>query len=569
MYEKKPWLKHYEDHVSESLDYPDLTISEALEETARLHPDFISMIFKGRSISYAEMNDSVNLLTAAFQQLGLDPGDRVALHLPNCPQFPISYVAVLRAGGIMVPCNPLYTARELKHQLNDSGARIIITLSSLYSTISDIRSESGLEHVVVAKIKSYFPPILKLLFTVLRENKTGHRADISADDNTYWFQDLLSTRSDEPEPITLSDEDTAVLMYTGGTTGISKGAQLTHKNIVVNAWQALRWIDAGDEPEATLTTLPLFHSYGMSMCMNACLLSGGTMVLVPDPRDTADIVKTIDKHRPSYFPGVPAMYVAINNFAGIDRYDLSSIKSCASGAAPLPPEVQQRFQELTGARLAEGYGLSEASPATHGNPAFGDIRIGTIGLPWPDTEVKIVDHLLGEDPVPVGEVGELCIRGPQVMKGYWRMPVETANALRSSSEEGDPWLYTGDMATMDEDGYFRIAERKKDMILGAGGLNIYPREIEDVLYEHPKVLEAAAIGIDAGEKGERVKVFVVLREGMRASQEEILAHCEENMAPHKVPKIIEFRSKLPKTLVGKVLKRKLVEEELARQPPSA
>ncbi|MGB3713138.1 MAG: AMP-binding protein, partial [Candidatus Promineifilaceae bacterium] len=309
----------------------------------------------------------------------------------------------------------------------------------------------------------------------------------------------------------------------------------------------------------------LFHSYGMSLCMNACVLSGGTMILVPDPRDTADIVKTIDKYRPSYFPGVPAMYVAINNFPKLKKYNLDSIKACASGAAPLPPDVQQRYQELTGARLSEGYGLSEASPATHGNPAYGDNRIGTVGLPWPDTEAKIVDGLTGETLVPVGEVGELCIRGPQVMKGYWNMLSETAIALRPDPDGGDPWLFTGDMATMDEDGYFRIVERKKDMILGAGGLNIYPREVEDVLYKNPKVLEAAVVGIPVKEKGERVKAYIVLKSGESADELEIQDHCRENLAPHKVPKYIEFRDSLPKTLVGKVLRRELLEEELAKE----
>ncbi len=564
MYDQKPWLKFYEDHVSEHLDYPDLTMPIALAEMARNHPDYASMIFKGKTISYKAFDEAVSRLSGSLQQLGLEPGNRVALHMPNCPQFPISYFAVLRAGGIVVPCNPVYTARELKHQLNDSGVRIAITLSSLYEVVNDIRAETALEHVVVAKIKSYFPWALRLVFTLLAEKKRGHRMDISGDLNSYWFQDLLAHDSSDIRPLEGNQDDLAVLMYTGGTTGVSKGAQLTHRNIVVNAYQALNWINAGEEQEATLTSLPLFHSYGMSMCMNACVLSGGTMILVPDPRDTSDIVNTIDKQRPTYFPGVPAMYVAINNYPELEKYNLDSIKACASGAAPLPPEVQQRFQELTGASLSEGYGLSEASPATHGNPAYGDNRIGTIGLPWPDTEVKIVDGQTGKKLVPVGEIGELCIRGPQVMNGYWNMPAETANALRPDPDGGEPWLFTGDMATMDADGYFRIVERKKEMILGAGGMNIYPREIEDILYEHPQVLEAAVIGVPIPDKGERVKAFVVVKENEQVTKEEILEHCAKSLAPYKRPKSIEFRETLPKTLVGKVLRRELLEQELKK-----
>jgi long-chain acyl-CoA synthetase len=360
-------------------------------------------------------------------------------------------------------------------------------------------------------------------------------------------------------------DDTAVLMYTGGTTGLSKGAQLTHKNIFINAYQTNVWASTAEAKDSTLTTVPLFHSLGMTMCMNASVLGAGTMILVADPRDLDDILKNIDKHRPTFYPGVPAMYVAINNHPQVNKYDLSSLRACSSGAAPLPVEVQQRFQELTGAHLVEGYGLSEASPVTHGNPAFGQDRIGTIGVPWPDTEVKIVDAETGERVLGVDEVGELCIRGPQVMKGYWNMPTETANTLRPDPEGGDPWLHTGDMSVMDENGYFKIVDRKKDMILGAGGYNIYPREIEDVLYEYPKVLEAAAAGIPVEGKGERVKIYVVLKPGQTATEDEILAFCKENLAPYKVPRFVEFRDELPKTLVGKVLRRALVEEERKKQ----
>jgi long-chain acyl-CoA synthetase len=558
---EKPWLKFYEPHVPEHIDYPQATMPAVLEETARKHPDRTALIFKDAKITFREYNEAVDRFAAALQKLGVNKGDRVAIHLPNCPQFPIAYYAVLRIGGIVVPCNPIYTAREMRHQLSDSGAEVIVTLSAMYPIIKQIRAETQLRHVIVAKIKTYFPPVLRLLFTLLMEKKTGHKVDISGDANTHWFQDVLASASAKPAPVEVTRDDTAVLMYTGGTTGVSKGAQLTHKNILVNAYQCRVWLNAEEAQEVSITALPLYHSYAMTTCMNMGTLTASALLLIPDPRDLEDVLKSITKHRPTLYPGVPAMYVAINNYPDLSKYDVSSIKACISGAAGLPVEVQQRFQELTGARLVEGYGLSEASPVTHANPIFGENRVGTIGVPWPDTEVKIVDTDTGEKVLDVGEAGELCIRGPQVMKGYWQLPTETANALRPGPEGGAPWLHTGDIAVMDEDGYFRIVDRKKDMILGAGGYNIYPREVEDVLYEHPKVLEVAAVGVPVAGKGERVKVYIVLKEGETATEEEIIAFCRENLAPYKVPKFAEFRDALPKTMVGKILRRVLLEEE--------
>jgi len=565
MYKEKPWLKFYEPHVAETIDYGKETLPVTLEEMAHKFPDDPAMIFKGRAVSYREFNSTVDRFAAALQQLGVKKGDRVAVHLLNCPQFPIAYYAILRIGAVVVPCNPIYTAREMRHQLKDSGAEVIVTLSLIYPTIQQIRAETALRQVIVTKIKTYFPSSLNVLFTLFKEKKAGHRVELSGQANTTWFTDELSKAPETPEPVEVSMDDLAVLMYTGGTTGISKGAQLTHRNILVNAIQSITWVNGIDGKDRTLTTLPLYHSYAMTMCMNASVVGAGTMLLIPDPRDTDDILKTIHNHHPDYYPGVPAMYVAINNHPEVTKYDLSSIKTCCSGAAPLPVEVQQRFQEITGARLVEGYGLSEASPVTHGNPAYGECRIGTIGLPWPDTEVKIVDVDTGVQVVGVGEVGELCVRGPQVMTGYWNMPSETANTLRADPEGGDAWLHTGDVAVMDEDGYFQIVDRKKDMILGAGGYNIYPREIEDVLYEYPKVLEAAAVGVLVGEKGERIKAFIVLKEGQTATEEEIIEFCKQNLAPYKVPKYVEFRNDLPKTLVGKILRRELAKEEADRQ----
>jgi long-chain acyl-CoA synthetase len=482
--------------------------------------------------------------------------------MPNCPQFVIAYQAVLRAGGIVVPCNPVYVAREMEHQISDSGAEVVITLSSFFGTIRAIRDRTPIRHVVVAKIKTFFPFLLRLLFGLLLEKKDGHALDISGEPATHWFQDVLAADGELPAAVNVSMDDTAVLMYTGGTTGVSKGAQLSHKNLVVNASQCAHWLKTTENGAKLLTALPLFHSYAMTSCMNHAVFVGGSMVLVPNPRDLGDVLKTIDKQRPSIYPGVPAMYVAINNSPEVaaGKYDVSSIESCISGAAGLPVEVQERFQQITGGRLVEGYGLSEASPVTHVNPIYGESRVGYIGIPVPDTMAKIVDLETGEEQLAPGEVGELCIKGPQVMKGYWNIPTETANALR------DGWLYTGDIATMTEDGFFQIVDRKKDMILGAGGYNIYPREVEEVLYKHPKVQEAVAAGIPAGEKGERVKVWIVLKEGETATEGEMLAFCEENLAPYKRPRYVEFRDELPKTLVGKMLRRVLVEEEARHQP---
>jgi long-chain acyl-CoA synthetase len=520
-------------------------------------------------MTYGDFYRAVNRCAAALQRLGVQPGDRVALHMPNCPQYPIAYFATLRIGGVVVPCNPLYQAHEMTHQLNDSGAEVIITLSPFYPLVRQIRPQTKLRHVVVAQIKTYFKPLMRLLFTWLMEKPKGHWVDLADDANTHWFTDLMAQAPARPEPVEVASADLAVLMYTGGTTGVSKGAMLTHRNIFVNAYQCRIWLNAADAQESTLVQVPLFHCYGMTTAMNLGVLIAGTMILVPDPRDLQDIVHTIARAKPTLYPGVPAMYNAINNFPDIERYRLGSIKACISGAAGLPVEVQERFQGLTGARLVEGYGLSEASPVTHANPIWGENRLGTIGLPWPDTEVKLVDVETGAPVTGPGRPGELCVRGPQVMRGYWNLPTETANSLRDLGDGGGPWLFTGDVAEMDPDGYFKIVDRKKDMILGAGGYNVYPREIEDMLYEHPKVLEAAAIGVPVDEKGERVKLFVVLKPGETATEAEILDFCRANLAAYKVPKWVEFRESLPKTAVGKILRRTLAAEERARRQAAA
>ena len=552
---EKPWLKNYEPGVPHTLEYPDRPLHANLEETARRYPDATATIFLEARMTYRQLNELVDRFAAALQQLGVKKGDRVAVYSANNPQFIIGYYGALRAGAIAVSFNPLYAAREVEHQLQDSGAETILVMSRFYPIVKKVRANTPLKQVIVTNIKEYFPPLTKLLFTVAKEKKEGDRQDISGDANTFWLQDLLKRAPAKPKPVDIKPDDTACLLYTGGTTGVPKGAELTNVNLMSNAVMCRAWLhDIREAQEVVITALPLYHSYGMTTCMNLSILTAGAMLLIPNPRDIPGLMKSISEHHPTLFPGVPTMYVAFNNFADIGKYDVSSIRACISGAAGLPVEVQTRFQELTGARLVEGYGLSEASPVTHANPVFGDNRIGTIGVPWPDTDAKIVDLETGKTELPPGEIGELIVSGPQVMKGYWQKPEETAIALR------DGWLYTGDIATMSEDGYFQIVDRKKDMII-AGGFNIYPRDVEEVLYEHPKIKEAVVAGIPDPRRGETVKAYCVLKEGQTATEEEIREYCRENMAKYKVPTAVEFRAELPKTIVGKVLRRILVDEE--------
>jgi long-chain acyl-CoA synthetase len=552
---EKPWLKHYEPQVPPTIEYPQRPLYTNLEESARKYPDATATIILNNKLTYRQLNELADRFAAALQQLGVEKGDRVAIYTANCPQFVISYYGALKAGAIVVTFNPLYAAREVEHQLKDSGAETMVVMSSFYPIVKKVRPNTHLRHVIVTNIKEYFPPLMKLLFTLAKEKKDGHRADISGEPNTYWFQELLKSAPAKPMPVDVNPGDTACFLYTGGTTGVPKGAELTHANLMSNAVACRHWLhDIEEGKEVVLTALPLYHSYGMTTCMNQGVYAAAAMLLIPNPRDYDDLMKNINKHHPTLFPGVPTMYVAFNNYPDLDKYDVKSIRACISGAAGLPVEVQKRFQELTGARLVEGYGLSEASPVTHANPVYGQNKIGTIGLPWPDTEAKIVDLETGEKELPVGEIGELIIRGPQVMKGYWNMPEETANTLRNG------WLYTGDIARMDEEGYFQIVDRKKDMII-AGGFNIYPRDVEEVLFEHPKIKEAVVAGVPDPYRGETVKAYCVLKEGETASEEEVIMFCKGKMAKYKVPTAIEFRADLPKTIVGKVLRRMLVEEE--------
>lgn len=561
----KPWLAAYEPHVPEHLDYPTTPLPDILRQVAAQHRYRTATLFKGARLHYGELNRLVDQFAAMLQKLGVQPGDRVAVHLPNCPQVPIAFFAIWRIGAVVVPCNPVYQSHEMTHQLNDSGAEVLITLSSFYPLIKSIRANTRLRHVIVAQIKTFFPTTLRLMFSLFSEKAKGHAVDISEDKNTWWFANLLETKPMRPTPVRVTPAHLAILMYTGGTTGVSKGAMLTHGNLLANAYQCRAWLNAPMAQDVIMTQLPLFHCYAITGCLNLSVITANTMLIIPDPRDIDDVIASIVRYKPTLYPGVPAIYNTLNQHPHTAKYGFHSIRACMSGAAGLPPEVQKQFQRLTGARLVEGYGLSEASPVTHANPVFGDNRVGTIGVPWPDTEVKLVDPDTGTETVQLGEPGELCVRGPQVMQGYWNMPTETADVLRPATDGRGPWLHTGDIAVMDEDGYFRIVDRKKDLIMSAGGLKIHPREIEDVLFENPKILEAAVVGVPTDDGGERVKAYVVLKPGASAGPDEIMDFCRMRLAPYKVPKAVEFRTELPKTLVGKVLRRKLREEEIQRR----
>lgn len=558
---KRPWLQNYDSGVPHNLEYPPVPLTHFLEEYAQKHPERPALIFQPAPgnfavsrLTYAGLNELTDRLAAGLYSLGVRKGDRVGLLMVNSPQFVISYFAVLKLGAVVVATNPLYSPREMEHQLSDAGAKVAIVMSRFYPQLKKIQEQTPVKTIVVTNIKDYMSPALRFLFTLLKEKKGGDRVALAPGDIS--FRELITRHRPEGRPrIEVGPDDLALLQYTGGTTGTPKGAMALHRNLVANALQIQAWyVMAQEGREVVLAAIPLFHVYGMVTCLAFALSFGAPLVLLPDPRDLRNLFFAIQKHRPTVFPGVPTLYNAINNHPDVKKYNLSSIKACISGSAPLLSETQQRFEALTGAVLREGYGLSEAPTATHCNPFLGENRRGSIGMPLPDVDCKIVSMEDGITELPPGEVGELVIKGPQVFAGYWNKPEETALALR------DGWLYTGDVARMDEDGYFYIVDRKKEMII-AGGYNIYPREIEEVIKEHPKVLEVAAGGIPDPYRGETVKVWIVPRPGENLTAEEIREFCRERLAKFKIPTHIEFRPELPKTTVGKILRRVLVEEE--------
>jgi len=560
---QQPWLEHYDAGAPKHIDYPQEPLFHFLEEAARQYPQRPCTIFKGQVISYQEMNALTDRVAAALVALGVKKGDRVGIFMPNTPQFVMAYYGILKAGGVVVATNPLYTPTEIEHQVNDAGIEVMFVMSNFYKTMKTAQPKTRLKTLIVTNLKETLPPLLKVLFTLLKEKKGGFRIEGGLQSGDLWFQELLKkyTPADRPK-VDVSPEDTCLFQYSGGTTGVSKGAVALHRNIVANALQIRRWfVTAQDGQEIVLMAIPLFHVYGMVAGMNFALACGASMVMVPNPRDLKDVLESIDKFKPTVFPGVPTLYNAINNHPDVlaGKYDLKSIKACISGSAPLLRETKEKFEALTGGVVFEGFGLSEAPTATHCNPLKGVNKTGSVGMPLPDVECKIISLDDGVTEMAPGEVGEIVIRGPQVMKGYHNMPTETANTLRDLGDGGKPWLFTGDIARMDEDGYFYIVDRKKELIK-PGGYQVWPREVEEAIITHPKVMEVGVAGIPDPYRGETVKAWVVLKAGETATEEEIRAYAKEKLAPFKVPTHVEFRSELPKTTVGKILRRELVRQ---------
>jgi len=563
--ESRVWHRSYDPDVPPSLAYEPLTLPQMLERAATRHADSPAILFHNCRMSYRELKDAVDRLAAAFSVLGVKAGTRVAIQLPNIPQVVIAYYATLRLGAHAVLTNPLYVPREIEYQWKDSDCRVAVVTDFIFEAkIRGIRERLPVEHYVVASIPEYLRiPLRWLAQLKLKRARPPAIAQVPRGPGVHFFRELIDRTAPHPPAMAIDLDDVATLQYTGGTTGPSKGAMLTHRNLSCNVQQMRAWFPslvAGRE--VVLTALPIFHSFGMTVCMNLAVGIAGAMALVPNPRDIPAVMQTIAKHRATLFPAVPAMYAAIINHPKVQSFNLNTVKRCVSGSAPLPVETLRRFEELTGAIISEGFGLSETSPVTHSNPLVGCRKPGSIGVPLPDTDAKVVDIETGTQPVPTGETGELALAGPQVMMGYWNKSEETAGMIR------DGWLYTGDLARIDADGYCYIVGRKKDMIL-CGGFNVYPDEIDRIFAGHPAVAEAATIGIPDARRGETVKTFVVFKAGQRATAEELIAYCRENLAPFKVPREIEFRSELPKSTVLKVLRRELRDQEMTKRSTGA
>lgn len=558
MGEEYVWYKYYQPGWGPHLDYPYCSIPELLDRTVAKYPDKVCTIFMGAKLTFRQVQEKSNRLAAALANFGVRKGSRVALMLPNTPQYVLSYLAVLRLGAIVVQMNPLYTEREIENILADSEAEAIIALDLFISRIEAVKPRTKLRTVIWSRVNEFLGFPLKQLYPLMAKRKNSYPA-ITPKAHLFNLSDLINSSHGRPPRVDIDPaEDVAIFQYTGGTTGIPKAAMCTHMNMVANCYQARAIV--GDTliegRERGIGLLPFFHSYGLTTNLNLLIAFGGTMILCPQPNDFKQVLGLIRKYKPTLFNGVPTMYIGILNHPDLVKTDMSSIKVLNSGAAAMPVEVMNQFEAKTGGRIVEGYGLSEASPVVTCNPFKGTRKPGSIGIPLPDTIVKIVDMETGTRELPPGEVGELVVKGPQVMKGYWNRPEETAQVLR------DGWLYTGDVAKMDEDGFFYIVDRKKDMII-TGGFNVYPREVEEVIYEHPKVKEVAVVGVPDEYAGERIKAVVVPKEGQTLTEDEIRQWCRNKLTGYKVPRIVEFRDELPLTMVGKVLRRVLKEEAVA------
>lgn len=555
MIDEKPWLKHYPDEIPPTLSFRPEPVQQYLVNAAKEYPDKVAVHFMGKESTYKEIYEKSLKLASYLQELGITKGDRVAIMLPNTPQAVICYFGVLFAGGVVVMTNPLYMERELEYQMNDSGAKVIITLDILFPRISKVMSNTQIKHIIITAIKDALPFPKNLIYPFIQKKQYGIVVNVKHGGTQHLLTEVFKKPTGELKTFDFDfEEEIALLQYTGGTTGFPKGVMLTHKNLVSNAVMCQAWMyKCRPGEEKILGILPFFHVYGMTTVMILSVMRGYEMILLPK-FDVETTLKTIHKQKPTLFPGAPTIYIGLLNHPKLKYFDLSSIDSCISGSAALPVEVQQKFEEITGGKLVEGYGLTESSPVTHANFLWDRPRVkGSIGVPWPDTNAAIFSLETGE-PLPPGEIGELAVKGPQVMKGYWNKPEDTAQTLRNG------WLLTGDLGYMDEDGYFYIVDRKKDMII-AGGFNIYPREIEEVLYEHPDIQEVVVAGIPDPYRGETVKAYIVLKEGSKISEDELNAFTRKHLAAYKVPRVYEFRKELPKTAVGKILKRALVEEE--------
>ncbi|MBH0230091.1 long-chain-fatty-acid--CoA ligase [Halobacillus yeomjeoni] len=551
----RPWHEHYPPEIPATMNYDEKPLHEYLEESASVYGEKKALYFLGKELTYKELFHQSKALARYLQDLGLEKGDRISIMLPNCPQSVIAYYAILMAGGIVVQTNPLYMERELEYQMKDSGAKMIICLDLLYPKAVNVKPETSLEHIIVTGIKDYLPFPKNKIYPFIQKRQYQVLVKPEQSYDTHLWTHILETSDGEVTPVEVDPkEDLALLQYTGGTTGFPKGVMLTHHNLVVNTQMSRKWLyNLEGGSESVLGVLPFFHVYGMTSVMNFSVMTGNKMILMPK-FEPEDVLKVIDKQKPTLFPGAPTIYIALLNHPQLKKYDLSSIKACICGSAPLPHEVQEQFERITGGKLVEGYGLTETSPITHANFVWGNRVSGSVGVPWPDTDAKIYKMDVDEE-AEFGEVGEIIVKGPQVMRGYWQKPEETAQVL---SEDG--WFKTGDLGYMDEKGYFYIVDRKKDMII-AGGFNIYPREVEEVLYEHSEIQEAVIVGVPDAYRGETVKAFVVKKAGSDITEDELDAFCRKHLASYKVPRIYEFRDELPKTAVGKILRRTLVEEE--------
>jgi len=560
-YEDKPWLAHYAKDVPAKIDYEEICLPAILKRSADQFPDNMALLFQGYKITYRQLDDMVNRFATCLAKFGVKKGDSVSILLPNLIPCVVAYYAILKIGAIAVMNNPLYSDRELEHQFNDSDSKILITIDLLANRTIDLRPKTRIKQIIYTSIGDYLPFPKNLLFQLVGKKK-NLAVDVKSAESVYKWKDVLSAHSPRPPSIELSFEDVAMYQYTGGTTGVSKGVILTHGNLSKQVQQIAAWFPTFKKGEEIMFgALPYFHVFGLSTAMNFAIYMGWEQSLIPKPQPQP-LLETISKSKPTFVPLVPTMYIGMLNHPAIRKVDMTCIKGCFSGSAPLPLEVIKEFEEKTGAVIVEGFGLTESTPVTHINPfAGGKRKVGSIGIPVSDTECRIVDVKDGQTDLPVGESGELLIKGPQVMKGYHNNPQETAETLT------DGWLHTGDVAKMDEEGYFYIVDRKKDMIL-CGGLNVYPRDIEEVFFQHPKVLEAAAIGVPHPSRGEQVKVFVALKADETATQEEFFEYCQDKLATYKLPTEIEFRDELPKSNVGKILKKELRAEEIKKRQAS-